>query len=94
LILGWSDGFLCLSAFYHYVKIPDTINLKGEIYILSVDFGVFSVSSLGPIAFGPVQGPKVHHGRGIGLPHNQEGKERQELAKSQYPLEGTPSMTF
>jgi hypothetical protein len=63
LILGWSDSFLCLSALYHYVKITDTINLKGEIYILSVDFGVFWVSSLGLIGFGPVQVPKVHHGR-------------------------------
>jgi hypothetical protein len=62
LILGWSDSFLCLSAFYHYDKIPEKINLNGG-KILPVGFGVFSVSSLGSIAFGPVQVPKLHHDR-------------------------------
>jgi hypothetical protein len=36
---------------------------KGEIFILSLDFGVFWVSSLGPIGFEPVQAPKVHNSR-------------------------------
>jgi hypothetical protein len=35
LIFGWSDSFLCLSAFYHYDKIPEIINIKrGRIYIV------------------------------------------------------------
>jgi hypothetical protein len=97
LILGWSDCFLCLSTFYHYDEIPEKINLKRrKIYIICLLWR-FQCIITWPHCLWAYEGPKVHHGRSTWqrklFTLSQEAKEKQELAKSAYVLQDTPSMT-
>jgi hypothetical protein len=92
-ILGWSDSFPCLSTFYHCVKIPETINLKGgKIYVVCCHGVCHHLASL-PLGLCKAQKSIMAgaHGRGSCLPHTQDVKEIQELARSQYLLQGRPA---
>jgi hypothetical protein len=50
-----SIAFLCQSAFHHYDKIPEKINLKEEKFIIAHGFKDFSpwLGFLDPVTFGP-----------------------------------------
>jgi hypothetical protein len=97
LILEWRNCFLCLSTFYHYDKIPEKINLKrGKIYIICLLWS-FQCIITWPHCLGSYESPKIHHDRSTWqrklLTLSQEAKEKQELARSAYLLQETPSMT-